>query len=88
MYIKKTPRLPVEPHFHIQPMVLQQAVEDLPPSKGKAQKPKNILDGVRNRILDLPIENLKKAKMKQPMLEKLPQLAAEQSNKLKIWIKL
>ena len=35
---------------------------------------------MRRKILDVPIENLEKAKMKQPMLEKLPQLAGEQSH--------
>ena len=80
MYKKKTPKLPLEPHFHIQPLALLQAVDDLPYAKGVERRGKQVLDKVRQQILDVPEDNLKKAKMKQPMLEKLPQLAAEQSN--------
>ena len=79
-YNKKTPRLPSEPYFHIQPTSLLQAVDNLPETKGIDRRNTNVLDKVRQRILDVPIESLKKAKMKQPMLEKLPQLAGEQSH--------
>ena len=63
-YKKKTPKLPSEPYFHIQPTSLLQAVDNLPQTKGVERRNTNVLDKVRRKILDIPIENLKKAKMK------------------------
>ena len=79
-YKKKHPSYLQNRIFIYNQQFLLQAVDNLPETKGIEKRNTNVLDKVRRKILDVPIENLKKAKMKQPMLEKLPQLAGEQSH--------
>ncbi|MBM76524.1 MAG: hypothetical protein CMK59_14045 [Proteobacteria bacterium] len=80
MNIIKTPLLPEEPLFQARPTRLMEAVSELPESKGPAPQPRRKIQNLRQKLLQIPIEKLKKWKLKPSMLVHLPLLASETQN--------
>ena len=80
MRIVKTPLLPEEPLFQARPTRLMEAVSELPEAKGPPPQPRKKLQDLRSKLLELPVEKLKKWKLKPSMLVHLPLLASEHHN--------
>jgi hypothetical protein len=72
--------LPEELDFSVRPRYLLQAVEGLPAPKGRRKKGRLKVHELRDKLMEVPVKNLSKWKMKASAQEALPYLAAEQGN--------
>ena len=72
--------LPEELDFSVRPRRLLMAVEGLPLPKGRRKKGRLKVHELRDKLMEVPLKNLAKWKMKASAQEALPHLAAEQGN--------
>ena len=66
--------------FSATPLLLQQAVDGIQEPKGRLRRRKSKELAFKEKILQIPTEQLQKWKMKPAMLRILPVLATEKSN--------
>lgn len=68
-------------HFHIKPQHIDDMVQNLPIAKGNIRRSRVRIGEFKDKLLALPIEKLKKWRLKPAIQELLPYLATERSHK-------
>ena len=73
---------PKKIQFMATPLLLQQAVDTIEEPKGRLRRRQSTEDAFKEKILQIPTEQLQKWKMKPAMLRMLPLLATDKRNTL------